>query len=118
MINSYAFRRFKNRLFFILCLACVIIAVIPLFFGLRSLRINGMSLISRKFDKTCQYLLKFGTPEFVLEDINVQLKTLHIVFGPLHLTDNWLIYKQLHDCEMHGCRLVSQGRHNPLLQFR
>ena len=30
MLNSYAFRRFKNKLFFILCLVCVVIAVIPL----------------------------------------------------------------------------------------
>ena len=29
-MGSYVFRRFKNRLFFFLCLACVVIAVIPL----------------------------------------------------------------------------------------
>jgi phosphate transport system permease protein len=29
-MSSYAFRNFKNKLFFVLCLACVIIAVIPL----------------------------------------------------------------------------------------
>ncbi len=30
MSRSYAFRKFKNRLFFFLCLLCVVIAVVPL----------------------------------------------------------------------------------------
>lgn len=30
MSNSYAFRKFKNRLFFFLCLLCVVIAAVPL----------------------------------------------------------------------------------------
>ena len=30
MLNSYFFRKFKNKLFFVLCLVCVIIAVVPL----------------------------------------------------------------------------------------
>ena len=29
ILNSYGFRRFKNRLFFGICFACVIIAVVP-----------------------------------------------------------------------------------------
>jgi phosphate transport system permease protein len=30
LVNSYVFRKFKNRFFFILCLLCVVVAVIPL----------------------------------------------------------------------------------------
>jgi len=30
MFNSYRFRRFRNKLFFVLCLLCVVIAVVPL----------------------------------------------------------------------------------------
>jgi phosphate transport system permease protein len=30
MFNSFSFRKFKNRLFFVLCLICVVIAVVPL----------------------------------------------------------------------------------------
>ena len=30
MSSSYAFRKFKNKLFFVLCLVCVIVAVVPL----------------------------------------------------------------------------------------
>jgi len=30
MFSSYGFRKFKNRLFFVLCLLCVVIAVVPL----------------------------------------------------------------------------------------
>ena len=49
MLNSYRFRRFKNRLFFGLCLACVIIAVIPLFSILFETIIRGFAAINLHF---------------------------------------------------------------------
>jgi phosphate transport system permease protein len=48
-INSYAFRRLKNRLFFILCLLCVIIAVIPLLSILIETIIRGAPQLNLHF---------------------------------------------------------------------
>ncbi len=49
MISSYAFRRFKNKLFFILCLVCVIIAVIPLLSILFETIARGASQLNLHF---------------------------------------------------------------------
>jgi phosphate transport system permease protein len=49
MLNSYWFRRFKNRLFFILCLACVVIAVVPLVSILFEVIVRGASQINLHF---------------------------------------------------------------------
>ncbi|MCL2642426.1 MAG: phosphate ABC transporter permease PstA [Candidatus Bathyarchaeota archaeon] len=49
MINSYGFRKFKNRLFFILCAICVIIAVIPLASILLEVIIRGAPQLSLTF---------------------------------------------------------------------
>ncbi len=49
MLNSYRFRRLKNRLFFILCLACVIIAVVPLVSILFEVIVRGASQINLHF---------------------------------------------------------------------
>jgi phosphate transport system permease protein len=48
-LNSYAFRRFKNRLFFILCLVCVVVAVIPLVSILFETVVRGASQINLHF---------------------------------------------------------------------
>jgi phosphate transport system permease protein len=48
-LNSYAFRKFKNKLFFILCLICVIIAIIPLLSILVETIARGASQINLKF---------------------------------------------------------------------
>ncbi len=47
--NSYTFRRLKNRLFFILCLLCVIIAVIPLLSILIETIIRGAPQLNLHF---------------------------------------------------------------------
>ena len=49
MLNSYAFRRFKNKLFFVLCLMCVIIAIIPLLSILFEVVARGASQINLHF---------------------------------------------------------------------
>jgi phosphate transport system permease protein len=49
MLDSYGFRRFKNRLFFGLCLACVVIAVIPLVSILYETVARGASQINLHF---------------------------------------------------------------------
>jgi phosphate transport system permease protein len=49
MLNSYAFRRFKNKLFFVLCLICVIIAIIPLLSILFEVVARGASQINLHF---------------------------------------------------------------------
>ena len=48
-LNSFAFRNFKNKLFFILCLVCVIIAIIPLLSILVEVIARGASQINLKF---------------------------------------------------------------------
>jgi phosphate transport system permease protein len=49
MLNSYRFRRFKNRLFFILCFVCVVVAVIPLVSILFEVIVRGASQINLHF---------------------------------------------------------------------
>jgi phosphate transport system permease protein len=49
MFSSYGFRKFKNRLFFVLCLLCVIIAVIPLLSILYEVIARGAPQLSLQF---------------------------------------------------------------------
>jgi phosphate transport system permease protein len=49
MLNSYAFRRFKNKLFFGLCLSCIVIAVVPLVSVLFEVVARGASQINLHF---------------------------------------------------------------------
>ncbi len=49
MINNYAFRKFKNRLFFVLCLACVVIAIVPLLSILYEVIARGAPQLSWEF---------------------------------------------------------------------
>lgn len=49
ILNSYGFRRFKNRLFFGICLACVIIAIVPLMSILFEVIARGASQINLNF---------------------------------------------------------------------
>jgi phosphate transport system permease protein len=49
MSSSYAFRKFKNRLFFVLCLVCVIVAVVPLLSILVEVISRGASQINFQF---------------------------------------------------------------------
>jgi phosphate transport system permease protein len=46
---SYAYRKFKNRLFFVLCLACVIVAVVPLLSILFEVVVRGAPQLSIQF---------------------------------------------------------------------
>jgi phosphate transport system permease protein len=48
-INSYSFRKFKNRLFYVLCLICVIIAIIPLLSILFEVVARGVPTINLQF---------------------------------------------------------------------
>ena len=48
-LNSYAFRKFKNRLFFVLCLLCVVIAIVPLLSILSEVIIRGAPQLNLKF---------------------------------------------------------------------
>jgi phosphate transport system permease protein len=49
MMNSYGFRKSKNRLFFVLCAVCVIIAVVPLASILYEVTIRGAPQLSLTF---------------------------------------------------------------------
>jgi phosphate transport system permease protein len=49
MSSSYAFRKLKNKLFFVLCLLCVVIAVVPLLSILYEVIARGASQVSYKF---------------------------------------------------------------------
>ena len=49
MLNSYRFRRFKNRLFFVLCFVCVVVAVVPLVSILFEVIVRGASQINLHF---------------------------------------------------------------------
>jgi len=49
MIHNYAFRKLKNRLFFVLCLACVIIAIVPLVSILFEVIARGAPQLSWEF---------------------------------------------------------------------
>jgi phosphate transport system permease protein len=48
-VTSYAYRKFKYRLFFVLCFACVIIAVIPLLSILFEVFVKGVPQLSIQF---------------------------------------------------------------------
>jgi phosphate transport system permease protein len=49
MMHSYGFRKFKNRLFFILCAICIVIAIIPLISILAEVVIRGAPQLSVTF---------------------------------------------------------------------
>lgn len=49
MSNSFAFRKFKNSLFFILCIICVVIAVVPLLSILYEVVVRGAPQLSLQF---------------------------------------------------------------------
>jgi phosphate transport system permease protein len=49
MSGSYTFRKFKNRLFFVLCLICVIIAAVPLLSILYEVIVRGAPQLSLQF---------------------------------------------------------------------
>jgi phosphate transport system permease protein len=49
VISSYGFRKFKNHLFFVLCAACVVIAVTPLLSILWEVIVRGAPQISLNF---------------------------------------------------------------------
>jgi phosphate transport system permease protein len=49
MFSSYSFRKFKNRLFFVLCLLCVVIAIVPLLSILYEVVVRGVPQLSLKF---------------------------------------------------------------------
>ena len=49
MSHSYAFRKFKNRLFFFLCLFCVVIAIVPLLSILYEVIARGAPQLSLHF---------------------------------------------------------------------
>lgn len=48
-MNNYSFRKFKNKLFFVLCLACVVIAIVPLLSILYEVIARGAPQISWEF---------------------------------------------------------------------
>ncbi len=48
-MNDYAYRKFKNRLFFVLCLVCVVVAVVPLLSILFEVIIRGAPQLSLQF---------------------------------------------------------------------
>jgi phosphate transport system permease protein len=49
MSRSYAFRKFKNKLFFFLCLLCVVIAIVPLLSILYEVILRGTPQLSLQF---------------------------------------------------------------------
>jgi phosphate transport system permease protein len=49
MSSSYAFRKFKNRLFFFLCLLCVVVAIVPLLSILYEVILRGAPQLSMQF---------------------------------------------------------------------
>jgi phosphate transport system permease protein len=49
VFNSYWFRNFKNRLFYILCLLCVVIAIVPLLSILYEVIVRGAPQINLNF---------------------------------------------------------------------
>ena len=49
MLRSYGFRKFKNRIFFFLCLLCVVIAVIPLASIIIEVIVKGAPVLSINF---------------------------------------------------------------------
>ena len=49
MLSSYRFRNFKNRLFYMLCLLCVVIAIVPLLSILYEVTVRGAPEINLNF---------------------------------------------------------------------
>jgi phosphate transport system permease protein len=49
MSHSYRFRKFKNRLFFVLCTVCVVVAIIPLLSILFEVIVRGAGQINWQF---------------------------------------------------------------------
>ena len=49
MLSSYRFRRFKNRVFFALCLLCVVIAIVPLLSILYEVVVRGAPQLNLQF---------------------------------------------------------------------
>jgi phosphate transport system permease protein len=49
IFSSYSFRRFKNRLFFVLCLLCVVIAIVPLLSILFEVIVRGAPQLNLQF---------------------------------------------------------------------
>jgi phosphate transport system permease protein len=49
MSHGYAFRKFKNRLFFFLCLLCVVIAIVPLLSILYEVIVRGAPQLNLQF---------------------------------------------------------------------
>ncbi len=49
MISRYGFRKFKNRLFFVLCAACVVLAITPLLSILWEVIVRGAPQLSLNF---------------------------------------------------------------------
>jgi phosphate transport system permease protein len=49
MTHSYRFRKFKNRLFFVLCIVCVVVAIIPLLSILFEVIVRGAGQINWQF---------------------------------------------------------------------
>ena len=49
MLSSYRFRRFKNRIFFALCLLCVVIALVPLLSILYEVVVRGAPQVNLQF---------------------------------------------------------------------
>ncbi len=49
LFNSYRFRKFKNKLFFVLCLLCVVVAVVPLLSILFEVIARGVPVLSVRF---------------------------------------------------------------------
>jgi phosphate transport system permease protein len=49
MFNSYRFRNFKNRFFYVLCLLCVVIAIVPLLSILYEVIVRGAPQINLNF---------------------------------------------------------------------
>ncbi len=47
--GNYRFRKFRNRLFFVLCLLCVVVAVVPLLSILFEVVARGLPVLSAKF---------------------------------------------------------------------
>ncbi len=48
-LNSYAFRKFKNRLFFVICAICIVLAVVPLLSILWEVILRGAPQLSIGF---------------------------------------------------------------------
>ena len=54
-----------------------------------------LALFSKNRDETFKYLSKFGSYEYIKEEIIRQLNKTHLVFKTIHMTDDWLIFSTL-----------------------